>query len=135
MTEEEQPVLEEKPSGSAEVFERTIEKYLTTANVNAVFARPVRQGDTVVIPAAEVICGFGFGYGEASGARAEDKGGGSGGGGGGQVFSRPVAVIICTQDGVSVQPIIDRSKLWMAALTAVGFMLFTLGRMRRPSRH
>lgn len=139
MTEEEQPVVEEKPTGTAEVFGRTIDQYLSTASVNAVFARPVRQGDTVVITAAEVVCGFGFGYGEGSGASGEDKGSGGGsgggGGGGGRTFSRPVAVIVCTPDGVSVQPIIDRSKLWMAALTAAGFMLFTLGKMRRPSRH
>lgn len=134
MTEEEQPVLEEKPVGSAEVFGQTIDRYISTANVNSVYAKPIRQGETVIIPAAEVMCGFGFGYGEGTGASGENKGGGSGGGGGGQTFSRPVAVIVCTPDGVSVQPVIDRSKLWMAALTAAGFMLYTLGKMRRPRR-
>jgi uncharacterized spore protein YtfJ len=132
MTEEEQPVVEVKPAGTADVFERRIDQYLSTASVNAVYANPVRQGDTVVITAAEVVCGFGFGYGEGPGTDGQSKAGG--GGGGGQTFARPVAVIVCTPDGVSVQPIIDRSKLWMAALTAAGFMLFTLGKMRQPSR-
>jgi hypothetical protein len=45
-----------------------------------------------------------------------------------------VAVIVCNQNGVSVQPVIDRTKLWMAALTAAGFMLYTAVRMRRPFR-
>lgn len=134
MTEEEQPVDQEQSVGSADVFGQTIDRFLSTAQVNAVYAKPARQGDTVIIPAAEVMCGFGFGYGEGSGASGEDKGGGSGGGGGGQTFSRPVAVIVCTPQGVSIQPVIDRSKLWMAALTAVGFMLYTLGKMRRPMR-
>jgi uncharacterized spore protein YtfJ len=134
MTEEEQAELQEKPTGSAEVFGQTIDKYLSTAHVNAVYSRPVRQGDTVVIPAAEVVCAFGFGYGEGTGVDGESKGGGSGGGGGGRTFARPVAVIVCNENGVSVQPVMDKSKLWMAAITAAGFMLYTLGRMRRPMR-
>lgn len=134
MTEEEQPVLEESPSGSADVIGQTIDKYLSTASVNTVYASPIRHGDRMVIPAAEVVCAFGFGYGEGSGVSGEDKGGGVGGGGGGRTFARPVAVIVCSQEGVSVQPVIDRTKLWMAALTAAGFIVYTLGKMRRPAR-
>jgi uncharacterized spore protein YtfJ len=128
-----EPVAKENLS-SNEVLQKTVDQYLSTASVNAVFSKPVRQGDTVVITAAEVACGFGFGVGEGMGQDGQSKGGGSGGGGGGQIFSRPVAVVVCTPQGVSIQPIMDRTKLWMAAVTAVGFMLVTLGKMRQPPR-
>jgi uncharacterized spore protein YtfJ len=142
MTDEEKPEagVEQPESESVEVkstfdtFQSTVDQFLTTANVNAVFSKPIRQGETMVIPAAEVFSAFGFGVGEGSGAQGDQKGGGSGGGGGGQTFSRPVAVVVCTPQGVSIQPVIDRSKLWMAALTAAGFMLVTMSRMRRPPR-
>jgi uncharacterized spore protein YtfJ len=142
MTDEEKPVVEEiaaepvpaEALSSLDVLQSTFDQFLATANVNAVYAKPVRQGDTVVITAAEVFSGFGFGLGEGSGQQGEQKGGGSGGGGGGQTFSRPVAVVVCTPNGVSIQPVMDRTKLWMAALTAAGFMLVTLSKMRRPPR-
>jgi uncharacterized spore protein YtfJ len=142
MVDEEQTPVEETAAepvekenlSSYEVMQKTVDQYLSTASVNAVYSKPVRQGDTVVITAAEVACGFGFGVGEGMGQDGNSKGGGSGGGGGGQTFSRPVAVIVCTPQGVSIQPVVDRTKLWMAAVTAVGFMLFTLGKMRRPPR-
>jgi len=138
---EEQPEPEQKPVAEAEevksaldTFQNTMDQFLSTAHVNAVYSKPIRQGDTMIIPAAEVLSAFGFGIGEGSGMQGDQKGGGSGGGGGGRTFSRPVAVIVCTPQGVSVQPVIDRTKLWMAALTAVGFMLATLSKMRRPPR-
>ncbi len=142
MTDEEKPVaegVEEQPAAaevlsSYEVMQNTFDQLLSTANVNAVYSKPVRQGDTMVITAAETFSVMGFGVGEGSGQQGEQKGGGSGGGGGGQAFSRPVAVIVCTPNGVSIQPVIDRTKLWMAAVTAIGFMLTTMGRMRRPPR-
>jgi len=142
MTDEEKPVAEEgtqesvpgEALSSLDVLQSTFDQFLSTANVNAVYASPVRQGDTVVITAAEVFSAFGFGIGEGSGQQGDQKGGGSGGGGGGQTFSRPVAVVVCTPNGVSIQPVMDRTKLWMAALTAAGFMLATLSKMRRPPR-
>jgi uncharacterized spore protein YtfJ len=143
MADEEQSTAEETTAepgekielSSYEVMNKTVDQFLSTANVNAVYSKPVRQGDTVVITAAEVVCGFGFGVGEGMGQDGQSKGGGSGGGGGGQTFSRPVAVVVCTPQGVSIQPVVDRTKLWMAAVTAAGFMLVTLGKMRRPPRH
>ncbi len=142
MTEHENPVSESAPVApaaaaslsAAEVYDRSMNQFLGAASVSAVYSKPVRQGDTVVITAAEVVCGFGQGFGEGTGASGEDKGSGLGGGGGGHVMSRPVAVIVCTPGGVSVQPVIDRGKLWLAALTAAGFMLATLAKMTRSPR-
>jgi uncharacterized spore protein YtfJ len=125
---------EDKKLSANQVIENTIDKFMSAASVEAVFGKPVRQGDTVIITAAEVACGFGFGVGEGAGQDGDQKGGGSGGGGGGQVFSRPVAVVVCTPSGVSIQPVLDRTKLWLAALTALGFMLATLAKMKRAPR-
>jgi uncharacterized spore protein YtfJ len=125
---------EENNQSAYAVIENTIDKYVAAASVDAVYGKPVRQGDVVVITAAEVACGYGFGVGEGMGQDGNQKGGGSGGGGGGQSFARPVAVVVCTPTGVSIQPVLDRTKLWLAAVTAFGFMLATLAKMQRPPR-
>ena len=52
-------------------------------------------------------------------------------GGGGRTFSRPVAVVIVGPEGVRVEPVMDVTKVALAALTAFGFMFSMLGRMRR----
>jgi uncharacterized spore protein YtfJ len=142
MTDEEKPVAEEvkeettpeEYKSSFEVVQGSLDKFLAAANVNAVYSKPIRQGDTMVITASENLGTMAFGVGEGTGGDEKTRGGGSGGGGGGRVFSRPVAVIVCTPTGVSIQPVMDRTKIWLAALTAVGFMLTTLGKMRRPPR-
>jgi uncharacterized spore protein YtfJ len=126
------------------VIQSTMDKFLDTANVDKVYGRPIRSGDTIIIPTAEVVCGLGFGVGSGRGgafgnpddededAGPQSAGGvGSGGGGGGRVLSRPVAVVIASPEGVRVEPIFDRTKVLMAALTAMGFMWGMLGRMRR----
>lgn len=125
---------------------------LESASVAAVYGRAVKQGDTIIIPTAEVLAGFGFGYGAGSGsgvykdedeetpgdepAESEDapnkgSGAGGGGGGGGRTLARPVAVVVASPEGVWVEPIIDWTKIGLAALTTFGFMIGTLARMRK----
>jgi len=48
------------------------------------------------------------------------------------VFSRPVAVIIAAPEGVRVEPVVDVTKIGLAALTAAGFMFGMWMRMARP---
>ncbi len=59
-------------------FQETMDKFISTADVSTVYARPVRQGDTIIIPTAEVMCGMGFGFGMGQGMGpqqgAEEKG-------------------------------------------------------------
>ena len=62
------------------------------------------------------------------------EGGGGGGGGGGKTLSRPVAVVIASPEGVRVEPVYDITKIYMAAITAAGFMLAMLVRFMRPTR-
>ncbi len=65
------------------------------------------------------------------GEGGESGGGGVGGGGGGRTLSRPVASIVVDPNGVRVEPIVDVTKLWLAALTAAGFCFAMLARMQR----
>lgn len=143
--------------GTAEIKE-IMDKFVDTASVDAVYGKPVKSGDLIIIPAAEVMCGMGFGMGmgfgigpesehpsgESSGESADNEqaqeggvpsgGAGSGGGGGGYTFSRPVALVISSPDGVRVEPVIDRTKILIAALTTAGFMVGMMARMMKGVR-
>ena len=116
--------------------EHTFDRFLDVADARKVFGEPVRQGETTVIPAAEVITGmgFGFGFGRGSESGREPRQEGGGGGGGGSVLARPVAVVVASADGVRVEPVIDLTKVALAAITAGGFMLATWLGMTRPKK-
>ena len=125
-------VSSEQPVAAMELIQNTMDEFLATADVHAVYGEPIEHGTTLIIPAAEVLCGMGFGVGSGRGGEGSSEGGsgsGSGGGGGGRVFSRPVAVVISDSDGVHVETVVDATKIALAALTAAGFMLGTLLRM------
>ena len=132
--------------GVVDMFDR----FMATARAAACFGEPVPVGDRTVIPAAEVMsgAGFGLGYGrdDESGDESGHKGAaggedspkaGGGGGGGGFSRSRPVAVVIVSPDGVTVEPVIDATQIAMAGLAAtafVGYWLLRLGRATEGSR-
>lgn len=118
---------------------KTMEALIETANVDRVYGEPIEVGDTKIIPTSEnlTLMGFGFGSGYGQGTSEEDEegepsvGAGSGGGGGGRTFSRPVAVVIASPEGVRVEPVFDRTKIALAAVTAAGFMASMVFRMAR----
>lgn len=143
---------EELTSGAQAIdaAQETLELFLETADVSRVYGEPIPYGDTIIIPAAEVLTGMGFGLGFGAGSaqgeeepesrdemkgRGSGSGSGGGGGGGGRTLSRPVAVIVASPDGVQVQPVVDPTKIALAALTAFGFMAGMLMRMRRAARN
>ena len=122
------------PAQAIDAVQNTLTQFLDTANVNRVYGAPIRRGDVTIIPTAEVLVGLGFGAGAGSGTSPEQEGDGTGvsggsgggGGGGGRTLSRPAAVIIISPDGVRVEPVVDTTKVALAAITAGGFMLATL---------
>jgi uncharacterized spore protein YtfJ len=124
-------------AGSVGMVQETMERFLEAADVSAVYGEPMTYGDTVVVPAAEILSfmGFGLGYGGSTAPDQQGTGAGSGGGGGGHVMSRPVAAIVISPAGVRVEPIVDVTKIGLAALTAFGFMAAMLLRMSRMGRH
>ena len=115
----------------------TISKLVEAADVSKVYGRPIKQGDVSVIPAAENLTVMGFGVGVGSGTDSKENGGagtGGGGGGGGRTLSRPVAIIVVTPEGAYVEPVIDPTKIALAAITAAGFMIGMMMRMVRKGK-
>lgn len=122
-----------------DIVQNTMETFLDSATVDAVYGDPVENGDTLVIPTAEVLAVMAFGVGGGSGTNAvvgeqANRGAGSGGGGGGRVLSRPVAVIVASPEGVRVEPVVDVTKISMAALTAFGFVAAMISGFLRPKK-
>jgi uncharacterized spore protein YtfJ len=120
------------PKPSFQMLENSLNKLADAARVNAVYAAPIANGDVIVIPSAEVLTGFAIGFGMGGGKdQGANVGGGGGGGGGGRAFARPVAAIVVSPNGVRVKPIVDVTKIALAALTAFGFMFAMVARMSR----
>ncbi|MFP4416386.1 MAG: spore germination protein GerW family protein [Fibrobacterota bacterium] len=108
------------------------------AKPSGAFGEPTTAGEYTVIPAAEVSTslGAGFGYGSCSphgSHHNQDTNpcGGGGGGGGGISMARPVASIAIGPHGVSVNPIIDFTKIGLALITAFGSVLLIMGKIAK----
>jgi uncharacterized spore protein YtfJ len=131
-----------------DVIDATLDRFLDAASVDMVYGEPIQHGSTLIIPSAELLAVLGFGLGAGSFARPQEQqaeeetdekeNGGSGyaggGGGGGRIFSRPVAVIVASSEGVVVKPVVDATKIALAAITAAGFMFSMFSHMRRGPR-
>lgn len=115
-----------------QVVQDTLESFLSAASTEAVYHEPVKHGNILMIPAAEVVSvmGFGLGGGETSETSADS----GGGGGGGSVFSRPVAVIISSPEGVRIEPVFDLTKIALAGMTTGVLMLGMIARLWSLSR-
>jgi uncharacterized spore protein YtfJ len=120
----------------------TMQAFIESASVDKVYGQPIEIGQTKIIPTSEnlVVLGFGAGSGYGKGDFSDEEsppgegtgeGGGGGGGGGGRTLSRPVAVVIASPEGVRVEPVADRTKVIMAAITAAGFVAGMFLRMSR----
>jgi uncharacterized spore protein YtfJ len=122
---------------AAATADQTLDRVARAARPDVVFGQPIERGDTTIIPCCEVGMGMGMGGGAGtnpSAAGTENRRGegiGAGGGAGG----RPVAVIVLSRNGrVQVQPIVDATKVGLAALTTAGFALFWLAQLTRAAR-
>ena len=146
LTSKDKKKIMDESKEAIEIVQNTLGDFFDTASVDAAYGAPIKDGDTLLIPTAEVlsVMGFGVGAGYGSGnVESEEEespeagvgeGGGGGGGGGGKVLSRPVAVIISSNGSVRVEPIFDITKIALAALTAAGFMVGMLARMLQPRK-
>ncbi len=139
-------------------FQQILEKLVETARPSSVFAPPLTAGEYTVITASEVYAAMGVGYGGGGGKGPEDmteeaaaeqpseestgeqpaentmaagSGVGAGGGGGGVSLGRPVAAITIGPEGVSVEPIVDATKIALAFFTTLGAMAMMWSRMNR----
>lgn len=117
-----------------DAIQETVEKFLDKADVKNVYGEPVHKDNVMIIPAAEIIAGMGFGFGYGSNPKStnqDEKPVGLGGGLGEKIHTRPVAVIIAEPDCIRIKPVYDTTKIILAALTALGFMLNTILRIKR----
>jgi uncharacterized spore protein YtfJ len=137
--------------GAGEQASKVLEKILAAAQPGAVFGQPVEAGGYTLITASEVTSGGGFGVGTASGPTptpdakqspppeaprpaGKQSIGGSGFGGGGGSLGRPVAIIAIGPNGVTVRPVVDVTKVALAALTASAAILGMRRAVRRAGR-
>ncbi|MCX7976072.1 MAG: spore germination protein GerW family protein [Bellilinea sp.] len=127
------PVANEEALATAalETIQDTLDQFMATADVNAVFGETIKHQGNLILPAAEVVSFMGFGVGSGAGGSGENKGVGTGGGGGGNTFARPVAVIVANDQGVQVKPVVDFTKIYLTAFTTLAFVTSAWLRMGR----
>jgi uncharacterized spore protein YtfJ len=132
MIDVEKEMQEETITASAQFVNRMVE----LANVQAVFGQPVECGETILIPCCEVSVtgGIGMGSGPSAGGEQRKVSIAQGAGGGGGATGRPIAVIVLSPQGVRVQPIMDMTKVVLAAFATAVFLLSWLGRLSRAAR-
>src|SRR6266542_3828828 len=123
------------PNPPLDSVSRVMERLLGAADVSRVYGEPIRHENVMLLPAAEILAIAGFGMGSGGGVAVHQEGEksrGSGGGGGGRTLARSVAVIVASPEGVEVKPVIDFTKIALAALTAAGFVMAAWKGMKRP---
>ena len=120
-----------------------LSKLTEAASPQAVFGKPVQQGDTTLITASSVTVGLGFGMGgfvlgrteaeqeEHQQARQEVNGGG---GGGGSSRARPVAVISIRLEGVEVKPVIDVTQICLAFFSAFAAIFIASQKIKKMAK-
>jgi uncharacterized spore protein YtfJ len=109
------------------LLERLAQLTGSRATVEAVFGKPITQGDITIIPVARVRWGFGGGSGRADEAPASPA---SGSGGGGGVMADPVGYLEIRPTGTHFKPIGGPSPLLIvAAALGLGLVLRAIGRV------
>jgi uncharacterized spore protein YtfJ len=103
------------------------------SGASACFGQPVERDGHTLIPVARVAFGYGAGFGRGTsgkhnghGADGGEDAGGEGGGGGGGGSSTPVAVIDITADQVTIEPIVDSTRISVASFALAGWVTFWL---------
>ena len=146
MTEENKSTFTTVVHNQEEVT-RLTERLFEVTQPGTVFSKPQKAGEYTLITASEVATGLGSGYGfgnwtppvladtEEENVEIEIEGNpsgiGGGGGGGGMSTGRPVAVISVGPEGVVIHPVIDKTKLGIALLSAVGSMFLAINRFNK----
>jgi uncharacterized spore protein YtfJ len=141
--------LENLHGRNQEEASELISRLFEVAKPGVVFSEPVTAEGRTVITASEISIGMGIGFGVGGGSGSTEEGEGEetagsgqvggvgiggGGGGAGGSSGRPVAVVIIEPAGVRVEPVVDATKLGLAALTALGGIFAMAARMRRVGK-
>jgi len=100
-------------------------------DVKGVFGETIQHGDNLVIPASERVSMMGFGGGAGLDQGEEN---GTNKFGGGRVFSRSIAVIVASSEGVRIKPVFDSGAIVLAAFTTGAFLLAFILRIFNPKK-
>lgn len=98
-----------------------IEAMIRQIGIDKVYGSPIRDGDTTVVPVAELRTGFGFGSGSGPDAGQESRGEGGGAG----LRMTPRGYIEITADGVRYRSIYDL-KTFVIGGAFVGWLVYRL---------
>lgn len=120
--------MENQMEQVASPVERMVEQF----TVARAFGEVIREGDTAVVPVAEVTSVFGYGHGSgegpvSAGEDGEDADGrmaSGGGGGGGRGSTTPRGYITISPDGVRYEPMMDPLKVSMAGIALTAWIIF-----------
>lgn len=109
-----------------------IEQMVEKLGVDAVFGKPVTEGDITIIPVAQVDLGFGYGGGYGRASEPEEtqgepggesnEGGGGGAGAGGR--ATPRGFVRITPQEVTYQSIIDETRIPLAGILMTAWTIF-----------
>lgn len=120
--------MENQMEQVASPVERIVEQF----SVSRAFGEVIREGDTAVVPVAEVSSAFGYGHGSGEGPVASGEGddadgrmaSGGGGGGGGRGSTKPRGYITISPDGVRYEPLMDPLKISLAGIALTAWIIF-----------
>ena len=108
-----------------------IQQMLQRLGASAVFGEPTTQNGVVIIPVAQTQFGFGYGGGYGRGGKepledvaTEGTGEGAGSGGGAGARSTPRGFIRISADEVKFEPIIDETRIPLAGIVMVAWVVF-----------
>lgn len=99
-----------------------------TASARAVFGEPVKSGENMIVPVARVAVrgggGGGTGEGPVKGDESGKLGQGTGMGLGLNIMATPVGYINVAPTGAEFVPIVDKSRVMLAAMGVLGMALW-----------
>jgi len=105
--------------------------FTAAATGQGVVGPATTAGERTAVPLIETTFAGGYGGGGGSDSQGEKADIGAGGGGGGFGRSRTVAILEVAPDGVRVRPVIDKTAVILAGISAAVGMLAVLRRGRR----
>lgn len=97
-----------------EILKSLMEGFKASADVKAVYGKPITAFDKTLIPVAKVGYGLGAGFGGSTGPSEAEEGkkrpSGFGGGGGGGTGTEPLGFLLVTSDEVRFIPVEAKGK-------------------------
>ena len=119
------------PEPTTDSVVQVLGRLVDTMKTSSVFGQPIEYSDRIVIPCSNmsVNLGMGFGSGPVIQDSDQEKRRMGGGGGGGSAMGRPMAIIVMSKDGVSVQPIPDVTRIVVTALATAALTLMWFSRL------